>query len=127
MKRMRNRMLLFLTQKEVREKRRIRQAEIASALGVSPNTIGNWIRDEITQIDTNVLLGLCDYFGVTFDQLLYVTNGACPVCNQFLVRKSHNRPSFGSHNLVIIHLSVRICGSLGNLTHSGLLESSMDY
>jgi len=65
-------MLLFLTQKEVREKRRIRQAEIASALGVSPNTIGNWIRDEITQIDTNVLLGLCDYFGVTFDQLLYV-------------------------------------------------------
>ena len=65
-------MLLFLTDKEKREKRRIKQAEIAKALGVSPNTIANWIKDEITQIDTNVLIGLCDYFGVTFDQMLYI-------------------------------------------------------
>jgi transcriptional regulator with XRE-family HTH domain len=69
---MKNRMLLFLTDKENREKRRIRQVEIAKALGVSPTTISNWIKDEITQIDTNVLIGLCDYFGVTFDEMLYI-------------------------------------------------------
>jgi len=69
---MKNRMLLFLTDKEKREKRRIRQSEIAKALGVSPNTISNWLKDEITQIDTNVLIGLCDYFGVTFEQMLYI-------------------------------------------------------
>ncbi len=72
MKVMKNRMLLFLTDKEKREKRRIRQSEIAKALGVSPNTISNWLKDEITQIDTNVLIGLCDYFGVTFEQMLYI-------------------------------------------------------
>lgn len=65
-------MLLFLTEKEKREKRRIKQGEIAKALGVSSHTIANWIKDEITQIDTNVLIGLCDYFGVTFDQMLYI-------------------------------------------------------
>jgi transcriptional regulator with XRE-family HTH domain len=69
---MKNRMLLFLTDKEKREKRRIRQSEIAKALGVSPTTISNWLKDEITQIDTNVLIGLCDYFGVTFDEMLYI-------------------------------------------------------
>lgn len=62
----------FLNEKEQREKRRIKMTEIGAALGVSPNTIGNWMRDEITQIDTNVLLGLCDYFGVDFCDLLYV-------------------------------------------------------
>jgi transcriptional regulator with XRE-family HTH domain len=72
MKKMRNRMLLFLTEKEKREKRRIKQSEIAKALGVSSHTITNWIKDEITQIDTNVLISLCDYFGVTFDQMLYI-------------------------------------------------------
>lgn len=72
MKVMKNRMLLFLTDKENREKRRIKQVEIAKSLGVSPTTISNWIKDEITQIDTNVLIGLCDYFGVTFDQMLYI-------------------------------------------------------
>jgi transcriptional regulator with XRE-family HTH domain len=68
----RNRVLLFLTDKEKRERRRIKQAEIANAIGVSPHTVGNWIKDDVKQIDTHVLLGLCDYFGVTFDQLLYV-------------------------------------------------------
>lgn len=72
MKKMRNRMLLFLTEKEKREKRRIKQSEIAKALGVSSHTVTNWIKDEITQIDTNVLIGLCDYFGVTFDEMLYI-------------------------------------------------------
>jgi len=71
-KRLRNRVLLFLTDKEKRERRRITQSEIARAINVSPTTIGAWIREDVTKIEEHVLLGLCDYFGVTFDQLLYV-------------------------------------------------------
>jgi transcriptional regulator with XRE-family HTH domain len=71
-KKIKNRVLLFLTDKEKRERRRIKVAEISTAIGVSPHTVTKWIKDDLTQIDTNVLLGLCDYFGVRFDELLYV-------------------------------------------------------
>lgn len=71
-KRLRNRVLLFLTEKERKERRRIGPTEIAKAIKVSPATVSSWIREDVTKIEEHVLLGLCDYFGVTFDQLLYV-------------------------------------------------------
>jgi DNA-binding XRE family transcriptional regulator len=71
-KRIRNRVLWYLTEKEKKERRRISQSEIARAINVSPTTIGSWIREDVTKIEEHVLLGLCDYFGVRFDELLYV-------------------------------------------------------
>ena len=71
-KRLRNRVLFFLTEKEKKERRRISQTEIAREIKVSPNTVAAWIKEDVTKIEEHVLLGLCDYFGVTFDQLLYV-------------------------------------------------------
>jgi transcriptional regulator with XRE-family HTH domain len=70
-KKLRNRVLDLLTDKEKRERRRIKVAEIANAIGVSPHTVTKWIKDDISQIDVHVLMGLCDYFGVRFDELLY--------------------------------------------------------
>ena len=71
-KKLKNRVLQFLANKEVAERRRIKVAEIANAIGVSPHTVANWINEDVTKIDTHVLLGLCDYFGCEFYELLYV-------------------------------------------------------
>jgi transcriptional regulator with XRE-family HTH domain len=71
-KRLRNRVLFYLTEKEKKERRRISPTEIARAIKVSPNTVSSWIREDVTKIEEHVLLGLCDYFGVRFDELLYV-------------------------------------------------------
>lgn len=71
-KRLRNRVLFYLTEKEKKERRRISQTEIARVIKVSPNTVAAWIKEDVTKIEEHVLLGLCDYFGVRFDELLYV-------------------------------------------------------
>lgn len=73
MKKIKNRVFDLLADKEKRERRRIKVAEIAHAIGVSPNTVAKWLtKDDLTQLDTNVLLGLCDYFGVTLHEMIYV-------------------------------------------------------
>jgi DNA-binding Xre family transcriptional regulator len=71
-KKLKNRVLQFLTEKEVAERRRIKVAEIAHAIDVSPHTVAKWINEDVTKIDEHVLLGLCDYFGCEFYELLYV-------------------------------------------------------
>jgi transcriptional regulator with XRE-family HTH domain len=73
-KRIRNRFLEFLTDKEKREQRRISQAEVARAINVSPSTIGGWIRQETGRVDENVLIGLCEYFNCKIEDLIYISD-----------------------------------------------------
>ncbi len=55
--------------KELREKKKIRQINLAKEFNVAQNTISNW---EIgtREPDTETLIKLAAYFGVTVDQLL---------------------------------------------------------
>jgi len=71
-KRIRNRVLFLLTEKERKEKRRIKRSELVKALNVSPNTISSWLRDEVTKIEAHVLIGLCDYFECKIEDLIYI-------------------------------------------------------
>ncbi|NJR12454.1 helix-turn-helix transcriptional regulator [bacterium] len=71
-KRIRNRLLILLTDKEKKEGRRITQTEIAKAIHVSVSTIGGWLQQEIGRVDENVLIGLCDYFNCNIEDLIYI-------------------------------------------------------
>jgi transcriptional regulator with XRE-family HTH domain len=65
-----NRFLILLHEKEQREKRRITQLEIAKHAGVSHPTIANWMQDKVTKFEAHVLEGLCDYFQCDLSDLL---------------------------------------------------------
>jgi DNA-binding Xre family transcriptional regulator len=71
-KQLRNRVMLFLQEKERNENRRISSSEVARAINVSPSTIGSWIRNEVTKIEAHVLIGLCDYFECKIEDLIYI-------------------------------------------------------
>lgn len=46
----------------------IRQVEIAEKLGVSPGTVSNWFKGT-NSIDIENLAALCDFLGVSLDQI----------------------------------------------------------
>lgn len=78
-KQIRNRVLQFLTEKERQEKRRIKMSDIAREIGVSPNTVTSWVRDEVTKIESHVLIGLCEYFNCRIEDLIYIGDADEPL------------------------------------------------
>lgn len=69
---MRNRFLYLLSQKEQHEGRRIRNKEIAAAVGVTEHTVARWIKNEVNKIDVPVLEAFCNYFHCDVGDLLYM-------------------------------------------------------
>ena len=69
---LRNRFFALLSQKEQQEGRRIRNKEIAEAVGVAEHTVARWIRNDVGKIDAPVLEAFCDYFGCDVGDLLYI-------------------------------------------------------
>ena len=70
-RKLKNRVLILLTEKERQEERRIKQLEIAKAIHVSPNTVASWLRNDVTKFEAHVVEGLCDYFQCELSDLLY--------------------------------------------------------
>jgi len=70
-RRLKNRLLLLLTDKERKEGRRIKQVEIARAINISHNTIASWLRNDVTKFEAHVVEGLCEYFQCELTDLLY--------------------------------------------------------
>jgi len=68
----RNRFLQLVAQKEMREGRRIRNKEIAEAVGVAEHTVARWIKNDVTKIDVPVLEAFCEYFDCDVGDLLYM-------------------------------------------------------
>jgi putative transcriptional regulator len=75
-RRLKNRLLLLLTEKERKEERRIKHVEIARAINISHNTIASWIRNDVTKFEAHVVEGLCDYFQCDLSDLLYFVETA---------------------------------------------------
>lgn len=69
---LRNNFLHLLTAKEQREGRRIRNKEIAEAVGVNEHTVARWLKDDVAKIDVPVLEGFCAYFECEVGDLLYI-------------------------------------------------------
>ena len=70
--RLRNRFVMLLARKEQREGRRIRNKEIAQAVGVNEHTVARWIRNDVGKIDVPVLEAFCNYFECDVGDLLYM-------------------------------------------------------
>jgi len=60
----------LLSERENRENRRIRLAEIARATGLSTNALQSMINNETDRVSLSALGRLCDYFRVTPAELL---------------------------------------------------------
>jgi putative transcriptional regulator len=70
-RKMRNRFLILLTDKERRENRRIKQNEIADAIGISPHTVKSWVQNDVTKYEAPIVERICDYFDCDLTDLLY--------------------------------------------------------
>ncbi len=71
-KRIRNRVLFLLTEKERQEKRRIKRTELMRALNVAPNTVVSWLQDDVRKFEDHVVIGWCEYFGCKLEELIYI-------------------------------------------------------
>ena len=60
----------LLSERENREKRRIRLAEIGQATGLSTSTLQAMINNDTDRVSLSALGRLCDYFHVTPAELL---------------------------------------------------------
>jgi len=70
-RKVRNRLLELMQERERKIGRRIKQHDIATFVGVSDHTIINWIRNETKRYDAEIIEGLCDYFNCEISDLLY--------------------------------------------------------
>lgn len=52
---------------------RLQKVDVAKALGISRVALDNWVNDEITRFDTDMLKKICNYFKVPLSDLLEYT------------------------------------------------------
>jgi DNA-binding Xre family transcriptional regulator len=70
-RKLKNRLLQLIHERESKIGRRIRQHDIAQFAEVRDHTIIAWIRNEVTRFDARVVERLCDYFQCDVGDLLY--------------------------------------------------------
>lgn len=70
-RKLKNRLLFLLTEKERKEGRRITQIEVARAIGISSNTMSSWVHNDITKFEAPIVERICDYFQCDVSDLLY--------------------------------------------------------
>lgn len=62
---------ILLAEKEQRERRRITQQEVADATKLTRATISAWMgHGGMARLDATAARALCNYFGVTIDELV---------------------------------------------------------
>lgn len=71
-RKLKNRFLILLTEKERKLGRRIPQSEVAREIDVANNTILNWIKNDLNKFDRVVVESLCEYFECEIGDLLYM-------------------------------------------------------
>lgn len=70
-RKLKNRLLELIHQRESQIGRRIKQHDIAQFAEVRDHTITAWIHNEVTRFDARVVERLCDYFQCDVGDLLY--------------------------------------------------------
>ncbi len=61
-RKLRNRFLYLITEKERKLGRKLKYIEIAEATGISNTVISRWTNSTIERYDAHVVEALCDYF-----------------------------------------------------------------
>lgn len=70
-RKIRNRLLELMQERERKIGRRLKQHDIATFVGVRDHTIINWIRNETNRYEGQIIERLCDYFNCEISDLLY--------------------------------------------------------
>jgi DNA-binding Xre family transcriptional regulator len=70
-RKLKNRLLQLIHERESKIGRRIKQHDIAEFAGVKDHTISAWLHGDITRFDARVVERLCDYFQCDVGDLLY--------------------------------------------------------
>lgn len=70
-RKVRNRLMQLIQERERKINRRLKQHDIAEFVGISDHTIINWIHNEVTRFDGETIERLCDYFNCELSDLLY--------------------------------------------------------
>ncbi len=70
-RKLRNRVLELLMEKERKLGRRIKYVEVAEATGLANSLIWRWMTGKIHRYDSEVLEKLCDYFDCDLGDMLY--------------------------------------------------------
>lgn len=71
-RKLRNRFLYLVTEKERKIGRKIKYIEIAEATGIAHSVISRWMNSEIERYDAPIVAKLCDYFECELWDLLYL-------------------------------------------------------
>lgn len=69
-RKIRNRLLELIQERERKMGRRLKQHDLAVFAGVSDHTIINWIRNETTRYEGQTIERLCEYFDCEISDLL---------------------------------------------------------
>lgn len=70
-RKLRNRLLELIQERERKIRRRIKQHDLATFIGVADNTITNWIHNDVSRFDAKIVEGICDYFDCEIEDLFY--------------------------------------------------------
>jgi DNA-binding Xre family transcriptional regulator len=70
-RKVRNRLLELMQERERKLGRRLKQREIAEFVKSTDHTIKSWIHNEVTRFDSHIIEGLCNYFDCDLGDLLY--------------------------------------------------------
>jgi DNA-binding Xre family transcriptional regulator len=70
-RKVRNRLLELIQERERKINRRIKLKDLASFVGVTNHTISSWIRNDVRKYEAQIIEGFCDYFDCEIGDLLY--------------------------------------------------------
>jgi DNA-binding Xre family transcriptional regulator len=71
-RRVRNRIIELMQEKERKLGRRLRQREIARFVETADHTITSWVKNDVTRFDSRLLEKLCEFFECEVGDLLYL-------------------------------------------------------
>ncbi len=71
-RKLQNRALQLLMEKERKTGKRIRNIEIAQETGLAASIISRWMNNQVERFDAHIIERLCDYFECEIGDLLYL-------------------------------------------------------
>jgi putative transcriptional regulator len=71
-RKIRNRLMELMQERERKIGRRLKQRDVARAVGTADHTIMNWLRNEVSRFDSDLLERMCEFFECEVGDLIYL-------------------------------------------------------
>ncbi len=70
---MKHRLVELIARKEIEINKRLKQSDLALAMGIPENTLSNWLNSKkVRRADHRIVIKMCRYFGCNLGDLLYI-------------------------------------------------------